>query len=122
MNETSNTIVNSIEAVANISCVLYNLLGTLEQYHGNRRAFLLQIHCSIITEDSWREIPWYSSTVPNKMMPNLPSIANFFQIEIMRTKVKMAKQKEFQLRHLTWDFLFVDSAFGVRVIVVTTLV
>ena len=36
--------------------------------------------------------------------------------------MKMAKQKEFQLRHLTWDFLFVEPAFGERDIVVTTLV
>ena len=84
-NETSDTI----EAVANRSCVLYNHLGKLEQYQGNRRIIYRYTAQHLQEIQSRNALVLFNCS--KQTMPNFPSIASGFEIEIVRNKVKISK-------------------------------
>lgn len=108
VNEKSDTVANSIEAVANIYCVLYDHLGKLEQYQGNRQASFF-----------YRYTAHYSQMIKKGKFlgiaqlteETMPSIANMSGMEIMWSKVKCPNKYNFScvIKHRTSFLIFLCS-------------
>ena len=111
VNEKSDTVANSIEAVANIYCVLYDHLGKLEQYQGNRQASFFYRYTAHYSQMIKKGKFLGIAQLTEETMPNLPSIANMSGMEIMWNKVKCPNKYNFScvIKHRTSFLIFLCS-------------